>query len=609
MAFSRGPDAPIPRTALWILLAWLSCCAAMVWLFHADFATLGFRDPDDAMRLQQVRDWIGGQAFWDISQHRVNPPVGSPMHWSRIVDMPIAALILLMRPLAGAAVADLLACVAVPLLLLGGLAHATFLAARRIGGDGVALLAVLLLLTAPSILVQFTPLRIDHHGWQIWMATIALGGAMDQRTARGGIIAGLALAVWLQISSEALPYAALFGAMFALRQWIARDQMPRFLWFALTLGAAALPLLVATRGWPAAVASHCDALSYAYVWPLVTLAVVVPVAARLIGTASATARLAIATIGGGAAIATLLVTGGSCLSGDPFQALGPLAYKLWYLQVMEGRPIWEQSLSMRGIILLPALLGLIGTLVAARDAQMGDDRTGDARSRWLVLAALLTGATLVAVLVMRAVSVAHVFALPGTAWLLLLLFRRVQASSVALVRVVGSVMLVLLTPAGLSALWVAVAAQPEPAKTVSANCRAASVLAPLRALRPSVLFAPLDLGPDILVQTRHSVIGTAHHRNAAGITAVIEGFVGTPDTARGVIARLHGGKGADYLVTCTGLNEYSLYAKANPQGLAAALIAGRVPAWLTPVPTQGPLKIYRIERQPATKAIATPFMQ
>jgi hypothetical protein len=33
-------------------------------------------------------------------QHRLDPP-GSPMHWSRVIDAPLAALILMLRPLAG----------------------------------------------------------------------------------------------------------------------------------------------------------------------------------------------------------------------------------------------------------------------------------------------------------------------------------------------------------------------------------------------------------------------------------------------------------------------------------------------------------------------------
>ena len=581
------PSLPAPdrnRAALLALLGWLLCSAVMLWLFRADMATLGFRDPDDAMRLVQVRDWIGGQAFWDVSQHRVNPPLGGPMHWSRIVDLPVAALILLLTPLFGAAHAELLACAIVPLLLLGGLAAAVFVAARRIAGSAAALLSVALLLTAPSILVQFTPLRIDHHGWQILLAAIALCGATDDRPARGGIVAALALALWLQISSESLPYVALFGAAFALRHWMARDQAPRFIAFALTLGGAALFLLALLRGPNASLASHCDALSYVYVWPLVALAIATLAAARLIGTATAPNRFAIAAIGGGAAIATLALTGGSCLSGDPFAALGPLAYKLWYLQVMEGRPIWEQSLSMRGVILLPPLLSLAASLLAARSAER------ETRMRWLLLAMLLLGATGVAMLVMRALSVAHVLALPGIAWLLIALFRRIQTARTALLRVSGSVALAALTPAGLCALWTALASKAEPADAQATNCRAATVLMPLRAMAPITLFAPLDLGPDILAQTRHSVIGTAHHRNAVGITTVIQAFVDPPEQARAIIARTR----ATYLVTCAGLNELRLYAKTNPAGLAALIASDSPPAWLEPIPTKGALRLYRI---------------
>ncbi len=588
MAFSRA----VERYNHWLrLLAWLACSAVMLWLFHGDFAALGFRDPDDAMRLVQVRDWIGGQGFWDVSQHRVNPPLGGPMHWSRIVDMPVAGLILLARPLLGPSAAEMVACITVPLLLLGGLAGAVHLAARRLGDPVLALVTVALLLTTPSILVQFTPLRIDHHGWQIWMATIALAGALDDRRVRGGASSALALAVWLQISSEALPYVALFAGLFALRQWLDGREASRFMAFAATLGGAALALLALLRGQAALLHDQCDALSAAYVWPLVALAVLVPLAGTLIGTGSMTRRFLIAAIGGGAAIAILLAIGGPCLSGDPFQALGPLAYKYWYLQVMEGRPIWVQSLSLRGVILLPALVGLTGSLSAARLAA-----NRDARMRWLALALLLLGAMAVSLLVMRAVSVAHVYALPGVAWLLIALFRKVQASSQALVRVLGSVALILLIPAGISALWIALIPEAPSAKTSAVNCRAAATLAPLHALPPSTLFAPLDLGPDILVQTPHRVIGTAHHRNAAGITAVIEGYMATPDKARAVIRSVNGGHGADYVVTCAGLTEYALYAKDQPQSLSAHLMRGQVPGWLQPLPTKGPLRIYKVKR-------------
>lgn len=585
MASSPAPE--LRRAAFWAGLAWLACCLVLLWLSHGRFSALAFRDPDDAMRLVQVRDWLAGQSFFDVSQHRVNPPYGGPMHWSRIVDMPIAALILLLRPLLGAANAELVACIAVPLLLLGGLVAAAFTAARRVAGSAVALVGVILLLTSPSILVQFAPLRIDHHGWQILLAGVALMGASDQRPARGGVIAALALATWLQISSEALPYAALFAGLFALRHWIERDQGPRFLAFAVTLGLAAAILLALLRGPGALLATHCDALSYAYVWPLVALALAAALAGRVIGLDTARRRLIVAALAGGAAVLTFLGTGGPCLAGDPFAALGPVAYRLWYLKVMEGRPIWAQDLAMRGAILLPALAGLAGALLAAWRS------SGAARARWATLALLIVGATLVATLVMRALSVAHLFALPGIAWLIVLLFRRAQAARSPIIRVLGSAALVLLSPAGLSAGWIAlVSRHPAEDKSAAADCRAQFLLAPLDRLPPATLFAPIDMGPDILLRTRHSVIATAHHRNVAGLTQVIRAFVADPQQARSIVA----GSGATYLVGCDSLTELRSYARENPSGLAAMVRQGRAPDWLEPLPGKGPLRIWRISR-------------
>ncbi len=565
----------------------------MLFLFKDRIATQDFLDPDDAMRLQQVRDWIAGQSWFDVSQHRVNPPVGGPMHWSRIVDLPITALILLVRPFMGQEIAELSASAIVPLLLLGGLFTALFVSARRLAGNAVALLAVGLLATTPTILLQFTPLRIDHHGWQIWMAGIALAGMLDARPGRGGIIAGLALAVWLAISTEGLPYAALFGGVFVLMYLIdARDGV-RLRGFAGALGGGALLLLVGLRGTSAPFLTQCDALSAVYAWPLLLFAGATLAGHRLAGDATIWRRLAGPLVGGVLAIVALLVISGPCLTAGPFHDLTPLAYTHWYARVMEGRPIWEQSPPFWGVSMAPTIFGLIATLLAARAAP-----DGSARMRWLLVALLLLGALAMAMMVMRAMMVAHVFALPGSAWLLLRLFRWAQALPHALQRVPVSVGLALLTPVGLSAGTAALAFPMEapaqgPAKT---DCRAPAVLAPLRALPTSVLFAPLDIGPAILIETPHSVIGTGHHRNVIGINAVTHAFLSSPDGARADIVAADGGRGADYLVVCLGMNEMLLYADAAPKGLAATLAKGKVPSWLKQIPTKGPLTFYKVVR-------------
>ena len=42
---------------------------------------------------QEVRDWLGGQSWFDTRQYRILPPEGISIHWSRYVDLGIAAFL------------------------------------------------------------------------------------------------------------------------------------------------------------------------------------------------------------------------------------------------------------------------------------------------------------------------------------------------------------------------------------------------------------------------------------------------------------------------------------------------------------------------------------
>ena len=78
------------------------------------FFALG--DTDDNMRIMQVRALLDGQDWYDLRQYRLNPPAGANIHWSRLVDLPLAGLILLLRPLVGGAGAERSAVAIAPLL-------------------------------------------------------------------------------------------------------------------------------------------------------------------------------------------------------------------------------------------------------------------------------------------------------------------------------------------------------------------------------------------------------------------------------------------------------------------------------------------------------------
>src|SRR3546814_6592385 len=67
------------RFPLAILLIWLLCALALLFQSRVMIAIFDFRDPDDALRLVEVRDWMAGQNWFDFTQYRINPPTFCPL--------------------------------------------------------------------------------------------------------------------------------------------------------------------------------------------------------------------------------------------------------------------------------------------------------------------------------------------------------------------------------------------------------------------------------------------------------------------------------------------------------------------------------------------------
>ncbi|MGE4429191.1 MAG: hypothetical protein AB7E05_00450 [Sphingobium sp.] len=589
----RGHNAFRLLAGLWLAYA------AMRLAFSADaIAQFAFRDPDDALRLVQVRDFMAGQSWFDVSQHRINPPTGGPMHWSRLVDLPLAAIILLLRPVLGQAMAESIACAVVPLLTLGVIGFGLFAAVRRLTGNAVALLAVILLATSIAIVVQVSPMRIDHHGWQIAMAVGLLGGMLHHDPRKGGWIMGASIALWLHISSEGLPYAALAGGIAALRYAARPDEWPRLIRYAGMMAGGSALLLLATHGWRESLISHCDAMSPVYLGPILLLVPVLLLGRRIAGESSPLRRLLPVLIAGASAAALFAASAGPCLAG-PFRTLDPLVYNLWYLGVLEGLPIWAQNTPIALLVVMPSLIGIAG-LAAAAHAEQDSGR----RLQWLSILGLLLGSFALSLLVLRAMAVAHLFALAGNAWIIARLYPAIAARKHMLSRALLTASLVALSPTALTLLAGQLAQWASPSSADSQKdtqpAYTGADIAALNALPATTLLAPLDVGPEILLRTSHDVIGTAHHRNVAGIRTVIRAFIAPPEEARRIL--LH--TPSRYLLLVPRLNEIKRYRKHAPDGLAARLADGQVPPWLTPVPLTGAgeLSLYRIDRGEAPGA-------
>jgi hypothetical protein len=122
------------------------------------------------------------------------------------------------------------------------------------------------------------------------------------------------------------------------------------------------------------------------------------------------------------------------------------------------------------------------------------------------------------------------------------------------------------------------------------TCRLPSDYAPLAHLPPGLVLGFIDAGPLILMQTPHAVLAAPFHRNIAGNTAMLDVFLGAPEQAAARLAAL----AVDYVAFCPGAPERHNYAAAAPEGLAASLGRGSVPAFLERVPLAGTeLVLYR----------------
>lgn len=577
---------------LWraVFLAWALAAIVLTLAMFRDIANLHFPDPDDAMRLLEVRDWLAGQSWWDVGQHRLNHGA-FPMHWSRLVDLPLAAVLALTSPLFGGEVATRIAMVVVPLL---SLLAAMLLIARitaAVADRETTRYAVLLAPLSVPLIYQLRPMRIDHHGWQIVLALAAVALLLARPTWRAGALAGLALAALLTISLEGMPIAATIAGVAALA-WAWRPERRAFLRGMMgSLAGGAMLLHLGTRG-DGFFAPACDAMAPGWLAMLAAAAVGTSVATLADRTLAM--RIGALVAAGILTAATLVLVSPTCLAG-PFATLPPIVYRVWYLNVLEGRPVWEQGGHWAAMSVGLPIVGLVGSLRAWRAAE------GETKTRWAMLLVLLAAAFAISIMVNRAGATANALAIPGGAALLLTLLRRARRVTSLPARLGATAAALLLASPGQAAAIALVLGNALAADTVlpaadrpnRPACDRASDARGIGREPAGIVFAPIDVAPDLLATTHHASVAGGYHRAPGAIAQVLEGFASAPDAARRIILA----SGADYLVACPGLNETELYRRDYPNGLWARLERGERFDWLTPIKLDTAAMAWRVNRR------------
>lgn len=582
------------RWLAWALLAWAIIYAVLTALSRKAIAGVELRDPDDQLRLQQVRDLLAGQGWFDLHQYRIDAVDGGVlMHWSRLVDVPIAGVILLLRPLVGEADAELAALVAVPAITLLAIVMAVAWMGRRMLPTGAARgFALLAMGLAAPVLIQAQPLRIDHHAWQIALAAAAMAGFAVRDHRRGGGITGGALAAWMAISFEGLPLSAWFVAVTALMALWQPAFRPRLVATVQALAAASAVLFLATRGL-ADLATHCDTIAPVHLAIFAWGAVAVT-AVALLRPHSRMWLVAGLAVAGAGALGIVFAAAPQCTTGS-FDMIDPVVRDLWYERVQEGRSVFQLPFGLMAQYVLPPLLGLAGAVLLARGSE------GPVRGFWSAYALVMAGALAVGMMVSRSGSIPSMLATLPLGWMFSRWIANLRRPDSPLLRVgeltavallIFAVLLPIVPATIVADLSPALRKEPVHPGDLSLACNATKAADAIAALPEGAILAPLDFGPYILLATDRSVLATGHHRGASAMRAEIDAFTGKPGRARAIMAA----KQLEFVTICPKVQEMEVYRKAAPGGFAAQLLANKAPAWLRPVPLprESGLKMWQV---------------
>ena len=565
----KGSDAP-----LWHVWAfWLAASALL--MLRTVLADEPY-DADSLMRLQQVRDLIAGQSWWDQTQYRMAPPDGTSMHWSRIVDMPIAALMLLFGLFMSAEAAGWWASAVVPLLYLGGALFVLRAIMLRLGVPGTFIvIALALSILFPLLPLAFAPMAIDHHGPQAFCALVCVWLYLKAPDRLAAAASGVVAAIWCLISLEGLPVVALIGGAYGLRYTFLRDKsLPYYM----TAIAIAAPLLSYATRPPSEWQLWCD------VW--------LPVHSITFATGAALAWLVTIAPGQDKPLARFLslgaiplICGPLALSmlahcpADPFAEMHPEVRAFFHDYVREATGITKQNYDVMAMMLYLPLIVAAGWMSAGKLGW----RKAVNQDRWMGYTLILAGVTAYGLWLMRETVMAQLFALPFAAALLAYWLPKARALTSTLPRVFATVAVLLMVgPLGVTLMGKAIAGQVVPAQegyvpiTLPAENLTFCDFTKMRSLPDGHVFATINFAPDVLAHTQHTVEVGGYHREEEALRRSIFAFRSNTAEAREIMRSV----GTDYVAVCLLDDSLQLFGKGNPDSLAQHLLRDNPPAWL-----------------------------
>jgi hypothetical protein len=581
-----------------VALYWLMTAVAIALISLPKAKDLIGPDNDDVMRLVEIRDWLGGQSWFDLMQYRLGLSGGTLMHWSRFIDAPIGGLIKLFSLFMPVEMAEGLAASVWPLLLIGPLLLAIGFAGRRLGSetDGPRVMHIALGLGAlfAFTCMKFRPGALDHHNVQLVLAIGITALLADRRGNKlGHAVAGIATALAIAIGAETTPFVAIVCICVAAR-WIWQGAVfaSAARAFGLSLALAITAEFFATIPPSSYAAVTCDNLSLGFFSLSALGGAGLFSLACLPARAGMGIRLAASFVLGAVIGAVALLIAPQCL-GSPLANLDPMLVELWLNHVTEAQSITAQMQQFPETIAGFYVVGLFAVFACAFRIWRGDDR-----GLHLLFLALVSVSWAVALVQIRGSLFANLLSIPPLALLIADLQKKARDNPKSISINLGFVLATLASVPVVWGLGGVIMKQGFGATSMDVlatenagednTCGDAQDMVALRSLPPGMIAAPSNRGAGILRFTQHRVLAAPYHRNQGGMLAELHIGMAKPDDALALLKNA----GVTALAFCRNDPQTENLIELYRDGLYASLARGELPAYLSPVRSDGKFQLF-----------------
>ncbi|MEM9330109.1 MAG: hypothetical protein AAGA53_02210 [Pseudomonadota bacterium] len=578
-----APVFSVPKLLFWSALLY----AAWHWKNVSPVLLQGeLPGPDDFLRLHLVQSWLAGKSWFDAS---IAGFLGSDIHWSRIIDVPLAMIALPLTLVLESALALRVTAVVWPFFLfLSGMLVMMKICDQLCGKQ--ARVFVLLFTGLNSFTMhEFAPGRIDHHNAQIIVLLLAVYGLFLQNSWKRALLIGLSIPLSVSIGLEILVLFLAILAGLALEWALSEKPQDRTLQrTGMIMGAACLVFYMMTIPPDEYVSAYCDEYSIVYLSALLGISVCFLVLQSSQGWLDRfTSNQALSRILSGIVLAGILAVSligqfPHCLAG-PLGEMNPELVRRWLAGVSEAKGIFEtvnaspeRWISGIGYI---GLMLLIGIAVAIR--------------RWkqhphlVTLFAVLALCVITSFWQMRVLRTGIFASIPFIVIFALIVMHKIR-ESLGRDRLSSKLLQALVCVVLTSYTWTLAATHlakpmfeqtPISAETQTSSgqtCFAKRDYLALSGLPEGLVMSDLNSAAPIAVHTHHRVISGPYHRNTEEILLVYD-FFQSPEVAA---KRLAQENKIDYVALCLTAGSIPILEKTH---LNALIQRDALPPWLNRV--------------------------